>query len=201
MEGWAVAAAAGTLVSSALLVLPDRRSWWFVGAMLQYGLASVLAAGPNGFQVAAVMFVGGVLAIVILWMSVRDLGNESTGSDASLVGRIGFRVVALCLVLTVGWGAGRAEWIHVAGLLPAARAGATMMLAVGLMQVGLFDHALRVGIGVLTLISGFQVIYSVIEPSLAVLALLTLVHLGIAITFGYLAQVEQAAPADHPVQP
>ncbi|MGA9531221.1 MAG: hypothetical protein WBR18_00745 [Anaerolineales bacterium] len=188
MLSWGPWAAAGTFFSAAMLVLPARRDLWLLGLLLQYALVSILTAPALGLQVAVVMLVGGALTVVILWLSVRQRPLEREPGRAALMDRTGFRIVSLLLVTTLGWGMGRAEWIQVAGLLQSARVGATMLLVVGLMQVGLFNRTLRVGLGVLTMISGFQVIYSVIEPSLAVIALLVMVHLGLSMTIGFLVQ-------------
>ncbi|MFA9489706.1 MAG: hypothetical protein ACERK1_00570, partial [Anaerolineales bacterium] len=56
----------------------------------------------------------------------------------------------------------------------------------GILILGLFDSAFRVGIGLLVMLAGFDIIYSSVEPSLAIVALLALVHLGIALVVSYL---------------
>jgi hypothetical protein len=56
----------------------------------------------------------------------------------------------------------------------------------GLLQLGFQEEPVKVGIGLLTIISGFEVAYTTIEPSLAVMALLATVHLGIAVVVSYL---------------
>lgn len=67
--------------------------------------------------------------------------------------------------------------------------GATILLAMGLLQLGLFGSSLRVGIGLMTLLSGFEIAHSVIEPALAVLALLASVNIGFATVVSYLMLV------------
>jgi hypothetical protein len=58
------------------------------------------------------------------------------------------------------------------------------MLA-GFLQLGLTSDEFRIGLGLLTLLTGFSMLYLAIEPSLAVVALVALVHLGIALTVSY----------------
>jgi hypothetical protein len=188
VASWVPWAAAFTVISSTLLVLPERRALLLAGLLLQYAAVSGLTAYSLGFRAALVMLIGGGLAAAILWLSITPTRDEAERAGTSLVDRWSFRVVALMLVLAVGWGGGRADWIQVEGLLPVARLAATILLAVGLLQVGVFERSLRVGLGLLTLVSGFQVIYAAIEPSLAVVALLTLVHLGLSLTIGFLGQ-------------
>jgi hypothetical protein len=62
-------------------------------------------------------------------------------------------------------------------------------MGLGLLQIGITEEPLRVGAGLLTLLSGFEIAYSSIEPSLAVVALLAAVHLGIALVVSYLLLV------------
>jgi hypothetical protein len=61
-----------------------------------------------------------------------------------------------------------------------------MLLVTGILILGLFDSAFRVGIGLLVLLAGFDILYSSVEPSLAIVALLALVHIGIAWVVSYL---------------
>jgi hypothetical protein len=69
--------------------------------------------------------------------------------------------------------------------------GATFSLALGVLQLGLFIDPSGVGFGLLTLLSGFEIIYSALEPSLAVVALLSMIHLGVAIVVGYLLMLQR----------
>lgn len=188
MASWVPWGAVGTLLSAVLLVLPERRIFWLIGLLIQYALVAILTAYALGIQVAGVILIGGTVVTCILWLSVQQRPADEDRSADALVDLPAFRTAALLLVIALGWGTGRAEWIQVTGLLPSARIGATMLVVVGMMQVGLFDRTLRVGLGILTMISGFQVIYAVIEPSLAVIALLVLVQLGLSITIGFLLQ-------------
>jgi len=72
-----------------------------------------------------------------------------------------------------------------------------VMLTMGLLQLGLSGSAFRVCVGLMTLLSGFEVVYSLIEPSLAVLALIASVHIGLALVASYLGLVS-APPEDVP---
>lgn len=60
------------------------------------------------------------------------------------------------------------------------------MLGLGLLQLGLSTGTLRVGLGLMTLLSGFEIAYIVVEPSLVVLALIGSVHIGFALVISYL---------------
>ncbi len=63
--------------------------------------------------------------------------------------------------------------------------GSTILMGLGLLQVSFSDSTLRVGTGLMTLVSGFEIVYGSIEPSLAVLSLLGSLHLGFALVLSY----------------
>lgn len=60
--------------------------------------------------------------------------------------------------------------------------GGLILLSGGLIQVGLSSQVLRVSLGLLTLFSGFEIIYAALEPSVLVSGLLVLVNIGIGLT-------------------
>jgi hypothetical protein len=97
-----------------------------------------------------------------------------------------FRAIAFCIVLLVALGLGRIDWVFIPSQSVASKYAVSILMAVGLLQLGLSDHPLRVGVGLLTVLSGFEIIYSSLEPSLAVATLLAALHLGIAVVISYL---------------
>lgn len=64
-----------------------------------------------------------------------------------------------------------------------------ILLGMGLLKLGFTDQALMVVIGLLSILAGFEIIYSVIESSALVVGLLAVVTLGIALTGAYLLVV------------
>jgi len=60
--------------------------------------------------------------------------------------------------------------------------GGLILFSGGLIQVGLSNQVLRVSLGLLTLFSGFEIIYAALEPSVLVSGLLVLVNIGIGLT-------------------
>lgn len=61
----------------------------------------------------------------------------------------------------------------------------------GLLQASIYKPPMRVVLGLLTLLSGFGIAYGAIESSLAVIALLVVVHLGLALAGSYLTIVRE----------
>ncbi len=66
------------------------------------------------------------------------------------------------------------------------RWGSFLLIGFGILQLGLTSHPLRVIIGLLTALSGFEVIYAAIESSNLVTGLLAGVNLGLALAGAYM---------------
>ena len=64
--------------------------------------------------------------------------------------------------------------------------GSFILISFGLLQVSLTSHPLRVIIGILTLLSGFEIIYAAVESSTLVTGLLAGVNLGLALVGAYM---------------
>lgn len=180
-------------LAGAALVLFDRVLPLLAALLLQYVVLTLLTVEPLGASVALVKLLAGGLTTLLLWSSLRAVGSRREVAGVGLMEQPPFRAVGVLLVLTAGWGVGRASWTHVQGMNASAELSASMMLAVGLMQMGLFQRPFRVGLGLLTTLAGFEVIYAVIEPSLAVVALLAGVNMGLAIVVGHLAGLQSSA--------
>jgi hypothetical protein len=64
--------------------------------------------------------------------------------------------------------------------------GASFLLGMGMLQLSLTAQPLRVILGLLTVLSGFEVVYSGVETSTLVTGLLAGVNLGVALVGAYL---------------
>ncbi len=64
--------------------------------------------------------------------------------------------------------------------------GGAVLVGMGLLQLGVTIKPLRVIVGLLTLLTGFELLYAVVETSVLVAGLLALVNLGLALVGVYL---------------
>ena len=182
-----------TILAGLMMVMGNRRTVLLAGMLVHYGAVVLLATPSLGSSLALLKLATGAMTIAILWLSLRDEPQLAEAHSKDLIDRPIFRASLLVLVLTAGWGLGRTSWLEIPALSSTAEIGATMLLTLGLMIAGFFDEPLRVGSGIITGLSGFEVIYAAVEPSLAVLALLAGVQLGLALIIGFLAQVDRSA--------
>ena len=65
-------------------------------------------------------------------------------------------------------------------------AGSLLLIGVGLAHLGTTSDALNIILGLLTMLTGFEIIYAAIESSILVTGLLAVTNLGLGITGSYL---------------
>ena len=149
-----------------------------IGAAAQWLSSSVLYAGAY--------LVAGLGTCAILYIPVR--GSEWIGSDVEprIPASRYFRLSGVLLMIIFSIGIQVSNNQLISQVPQPIQYPAILMISVGLLQVALFTTPLRVGVGIFLLLSGFQISYSQIEPSLAVVALLVAVNMGIAIVSGFL---------------
>lgn len=177
-----------------LVLVDDRRA---LGALaVGYAVLSWFCAIEVGSISGLVMACTGFLVCGLLAITFRRGGGESTDvPDESLLGRQDFRVVAVLLVLVTAWGLAPGVWLALPEVTPDAGLAATFLLLLGLLQVSLNRRPLQVTLGLIAVVCGFQIAYSAVESSLAVLTLLVAVHLGLALVGSYLDLLVQISPA------
>jgi hypothetical protein len=103
-----------------------------------------------------------------------------------------FRVVAVLLVALASMSLARAAIGAGDAVAPGVPVGAGLLVGLGLLQVGLSEEPLRVGSGLMSIISGFEIGYTTVETAIALHGLIIGVPLLIALVVAYL-QVQQTA--------
>jgi len=160
-----------------------------IGLMaIQYAAVAWLTGLSLPLQVAAVKLVAGMIACGILAVSESKQERPASLPAGREFGTT-FRLFAAGLGLVAAIGLSQRNWFEVPDISREAILGSTVMLTMGLLQLGLSGSTFRVCLGLMTLLSGFEVVYSLIEPSLAVLALIASIHIGLALVAGYLGLV------------
>jgi len=186
---------AGALAGGLLVVLDDRRALLALLGV-EYLAAAWFAALPLPFLVVIAKLCAGFLACCILGLTHARIGwrIEVAGEYAIPTGRA-FRVIAVLLVVIAVYGAVTVRPLAIPQLTPMVAVGGAWILGLGLLQLGLHLDPFRVGLGLLALLAGFEGLYSALEPSLLVSALLAAIHLGLAVAVSYL-MLSDAAPGE-----
>lgn len=170
------------LVSAVILL---TRSWrWRVGALaLQYVGVFWLVALSWPVGLASIKLVVGWMAGAILGVSRIDQlpsDRRRWPTEWMFLG-----LVMMLVFFSVSTIAPRFE-----GWLPANHSaqiwGGLLLIGSGLIHLGLASRGLRVIVSLLTALSGFEILYAVVENSTLVAGLLATVTLGIALVGAYL---------------
>jgi hypothetical protein len=182
---------AAGLVTATIVLIMLSRSWrWSLAALaLQYLGVFLLSALKWPLEMAAVKLVAGWMAGAILAIAgseanlagPKESGDPTWGWLSSRVFR--FIVAGLGALVVLSIVPQAVLWIP--GLSFAQAWGSLILIGVGLIYLGLTAQPFRVAIGLLTIFSGFEIIYAAVEASALVAGLLALVNLGLALASAY----------------
>jgi hypothetical protein len=187
-----------TVTSVGLLLARDWR-WLIIFLAAQYFGMLILTLMHWPLGMASVKVVAGWMSAAILGMTRSGLPREDKTEKQSVLprGRM-FRLFAAgIVVMVVATATPRVDAVMAnAGF--AVTSGGLLLVGMGLLHLGVTDHILRVTIGLMTVLAGFEVLYATVEGSILVAALLALINLGLALAGSYLliasnAQTEEPA--------
>lgn len=173
------------MVGAAGAMLLLARSWRFriAGLAIQYIGTFWLVALSWPLGLAVIKLVVGWMAAAILGLSgVNFLTRRARRWPTEWL----FWGLALLLVIfSVSTLAPRLETWFPRGH-PAQIWGSLLLIGIGLLNLGASSLGLRVIVSLLTVLSGFEILYAVVERSTLVAGLLSIVTLGIALAGSYL---------------
>lgn len=187
-----------TVTAVGLLLARDWR-WLIILLSAQYFGMLILTLVHLPLGMASVKVVAGWMSAAILGMTRSGLPREDKTEKESVLprGRL-FRLFAAGIViLIVATVTPRVDAVMAdAGF--AVTTGSLLLIGMGLLHLGVTDHILRVIIGLMTVLAGFEILYATVEGSVLVVALLAVINLGLALAGSYLliasnAQTEEPA--------
>lgn len=170
--------------SIALLINYDWR--WSIAALgIQYIGAFFLVSLSWPANLAVIKLVAG-------WMAGSALGMTRIAADVEFeepriwpTERL-FRILAASMVILVMLSISPRMVSLVPNVEVYQASGGLIMLGLGLLQLGLTTNPLRVTIGLLTVLSGFEILYAAVETSALVAGLLAIINLSLAVVGAYL---------------
>lgn len=177
-------AAVGLIILTSLILLLSRDwRWSLVALSTQYLAVFILFLGNWPLTMSAAKLVTGWMAAATLGMTVVNQG-EFIPTQSSRV----FKFFMALVIIITAWQAAipANDWIPAAGF-PLILAS-LLLIGLGILQLGMTVEPFRVTIGLLTLLSGFELLSSPLENSALVAAMLAVVTLGLALTGSYLLQ-------------
>jgi len=136
-----------------------------------------------------------VIKLIVGWMAGAVLGASVTAnarpeSEPPVISVRIFRVIAgvFIIILSISAAARASVWIPAS--IPALIAS-FFLIGMGLLNLSFTKDPLRVIVGLLTTMSGFEIAYAAVVNSVLVIGLLALVTLGIALSGAYFLNINQ----------
>ena len=165
---------------------------WRLGIIMlaaQYLGVFLLVSLHWPLPMAVVKLIAGWMAGAVLGMamlSVPELRQELDVNTNRLVTSRPFYLIAAILVaiMVTSQVNNVLNWFQ--DIYPVQAWGALVLIGMGLMKLGFTDHPLQATLGVLTALSGFEILYATIETSALIAGLLAGITLGIALAGTYL---------------
>lgn len=189
---------AAFLVFLTAFVLLISRDWRLsVGALaVQYAGVLVLVGSTWPIETAVVKLVAGWMAGAVIGIAMLNSPEELRSEEKFNLSAILFRLFAAVLAGLVAftWGGKIFGWIPEISLAQAS--GGLVLILMGLLQLGLTDRPLRVILGLLTFLAGFEVLSAGLESSALLTGLLALFNLSLAMAGAYLIAAPQMGEPD-----
>jgi hypothetical protein len=173
------------VTSAGLLIVRDWR-WSMVLLAVQFLGMFVLTLQHWPLGMSSVKLVAGWMSAAILGMTRSGFPSESLEEQGIWPrGRL-FRLFAAGIVLLIVAATTPAVDTIMADAGYAVTSGSLLLIGMGLLHLGITSHILRVVIGLLTVLAGFEILYSAVEGSILVAALLAAINLGLALVGAFL---------------
>lgn len=201
------------LTATVILVVRDWRMS-LLALLIQYLVAGLLFVDVLLPHLAFVKVLVGLFICLILYITARQVNWGELPVDVTeeevvqlrqeKILRLGsqmlptdtpFRIFfALMVVLTV-WALAQQPIFHLPAVPDHFNLAVYALCGLGLVALGLTTEPLRAGMGLLTVFTGFELFYSALEQSVAMLAILVIADLVIVLAIAYLVQARHAFPA------
>ena len=202
----AMPAVAGVFVTAGILVI--SRDWRLnsIAFTLQYFFVVLLLSRLIRLEVAAVKGLIGWLICMVFYLTERrasTLEQPQAVKDAAvsqrwrrwiISARASFCLLAGILISVAAYTA--ALRIPLPQVPNDVTLACYILVGLGLLLVGLSDDPMQVGFGLLTFLSGFEIFYVALEPSLAIAGLLGAVSFLIALAAAYLRTAQITAAGE-----
>ncbi len=195
----------GLLIAAALLVILVNWRLLIVALALQYILVGLMLTRVVPIELAAVKALVGVMICPVLYITARRVhwgrAEEEADEDTAAAERpqqrwwqilsAGWpvRVIVAVLAVAISVGLASRSPLPIVNDLSLSRdltTGAFSVMLLGLINAALAENPLKVGIGLLSILAGFELLYTTVEPTLTIVGLLGLTNLFLALAIAYL---------------
>lgn len=194
----------GLLIAAALLVTLINWRLLIVALGAQYIFIGLMLTRVVPIELAAVKALVGIMICPVLYITARRVnwGRPEEEADEKLevdrpqrrwwhIFGAGWPVRAIVAVLGLAISIGLASRsplpiIADQTLSRDLTIGAFSVILLGLINAALAENPLKVGLGLLSILAGFELFYTAVEPTLTIVGLLGLTNLFLALAIAYL---------------
>jgi len=193
------------LIAAALLVILVNWRLLIVALALQYILVGLMLTRVVPIELAAVKALVGIMICPVLFITARRVHwgrpEEEAEEDGTAAQRpqrrwwhiLGagwpVRVIVAVLALAISTSLASRGPLSIVTDVSLSRdltIGASSVMLLGLINAALAENPLKVGIGLLSILAGFELLYTTVEPTLTIVGLLGLTNLFLALAIAYL---------------
>lgn len=181
------------VITTVGLLLARNWRWLTIFLSIQYVGMFILTLQLLPLGMATVKVITGWMSAAILGMTSSNLSEAAEEEPQSILpqGRF-FRLAAAFIVGLIAYTGAPYVNSMMADAGMTVAAGSLLLIGMGLLHLCITDEVLRVTIGLMTILSGFEIIYAAVESSVLVAALLAIINLGLALVGSYLMLASSA---------
>jgi hypothetical protein len=184
------------MITSLGILIIQEWKWALLLLAMQFIGVFILVSLSWQFNLALAKLVAGWITSAVLWMARLNSISARSESDTPsppnqfagglpASGRL-FRFFAAALVWLVVFSISPIIQIWIPSIRIEQIWGAFLLIGLGLLHLGLTADPFWVVLGLLTVLSGFEIVYASVEISALVQGLLAVVNLGIGLVGAYL---------------
>jgi hypothetical protein len=179
--------AVGIILASSTTILLSRDWRITLGALgVQYLAAFILVIRHLPLAMGSVKLIAGWMVIAALGMTRLSLASLEDEEEEFWSHGRWFNVLLMGIVTLIAAGSTFRIEAAVPGLGLPVIAGSILLIGAGAAHLGVTTNVLRVTVGLLTLLTGFEILYAAVESAILVTGLLAAVNLGLGILGSYL---------------
>lgn len=196
---WAAVALA--LVASAVILI--NHDWRAnLGALAaQYLAVFWLVTRHLPFAMGSAKLITGWMVVAILGMTRLNLPRQPEAEGDTFYPRgAAFRLVLIGIAALAALGSAPRIEAAIPGMGLPVITGGLLLIGAGAGHLSVTSDLMRITMGLLTLLSGFEIIYAAVESAILVTGLLSVINLGMGMLGAYLltAGAQQPAGEDEP---
>jgi hypothetical protein len=205
----------GMLIAAALLVVLVNWRLLIVAQGAEYILIGLMLTRVVPLELAAVKALVGVMICPVLYITARRVHwgqrqlEDEEAAGAIKPRRLGWlispglpvRTIVAVLALALSIGLAQRSPLPITNDQSLSRdltVGTFSVILLGLLNAALAENPLKMGLGLLSILAGFELLYTAIEPTLTIVGFLGLTNLILALAIAYLTTASVTRSSEEP---